>query len=1007
MKEGKAVMGSESMMNRHAKNLIFLIIVSLLLALFNLVAAPSANAADEAFGKISGQVINKENGQPLLGATISVQGTILGAIADLDGNYRINKVPAGTYSLAVTSVGFAKVIITEVTVKVNESTPLNFVLEPQVIETEGVVVEAKAENNTQAILLQQRKNSNTVSDGISAQEFSRAGSGDAAEAMTKVTGASVVGGKFVLIRGLGDRYTNTQLNGSTLPTPDPDKQAVPMDLIPTGLLDNIIVEKSFTPDKSGDFAGGSVNLNTKDYPEIRSLTFSTSTGSNSQAKYGTEMLTQGGGTKDWLGYDDGQRGIPQIILDNPDLQENIPSSTTIRILEENLGDSLYIVEFMDASAKAFNPEMSGKKRDVPLNQSHQLSYGDLHTIFGNPLGVVASLSYNRKYTSYQNGSLSSYSDRTGHFTGQMQTNSSFNEVRGLEEVLWGGLINLKYGFHPNHKIGWSLMQTRNGESESRYLVGIAPEYTDVATNPLRNSVQWYTERKLTTNQFSGSHALFDNKIRADWQISLSKTNEEDPDVRFFTDEVQYNASQDSLGNTFTDTNYVIVPSRVPRPKRLWREIAENNNQYQFNSTIPLATHSKFKHGFEFLNNHRDVNERRFMYLNASNYDKYDGNIEAYIADVGIASVIIDTVKTGPNAGKVRYQYRFSNFLQENTLPKNNYTGDKEIFATYGMFELPLMWNLYFVGGVRYESTAMRTKSSTGALLGKGISQDDLLPSVNLIFRANDKMNFRLAYGKTLARPTLLELSSSSIERFNIGEIYNGNPDLKMTKIDNYDLRWEWFVKSGEIIAVSAFAKNFKDPIELVITSPININVQPRNSDQAKIYGIELEYRRNMSFINNTLRNFRLGGNLTLVKSEIKVDAEELAEARAQDPTRPIPDTRPLSGQSPYLLNLDLAFDNWSSGTALSVYYNVFGRRLEYNSEGATPDVYEQPRHQLDFTGSQKMFGGATFKLSVKNILGQDYKLAFDNPDGKYQQEYIQKWYPIGVSYNVGVSYQIW
>lgn len=980
--------------------------ILLVLFIFFLTVTPTSQAQGK-FGKISGQVISKENGQALLGATVAIASTVLGAITDLDGNFRINKVPVGTYTLKATSVGFAPIVLTEVVVADGEMTPVNFIMEPQVIETEGVKVEATVNKNTQAILLYQRRNASAVTDGISAQEISRAGSSDAAEAITKVTGASVVDGKFVFVRGLGDRYANTQLNGSSLPTPDPDKQAVPMDLIPTGLLDNITVEKTFTPDKPGDFAGGSVNLNTKEYPEIPSLVFSTSTGSNSQSEYGSQILLHDPGSKDWLGFDDGKRSIPRIILDNQDIQEELPTSTTVTILEENLDDSLYIVNFMDSSAKAFNPQMTGRKRDVPLNQSHSISYGNQHALFGNPLGVLASLSYSKKYSYFNNGQANSYTNKANQFTGLLGTNSEFRDEKGVEEVLWGGLLNFKYGFHPNHKIGWSLMHTRSGESESRFLHGISPDYTERPQDPLRNYVLWYKERKLTTNQFSGSHVMFDNKIRTDWQISLSNTKGEDPDVRFFTDELQIDMLVDeATGDTTFDTNYVITPSTVPRPQRLWREIEEENDQYQFNFTIPLSSKSKFKHGFEFLNNHRDVSERRFQYVNTSNYPSFEGDVNAYISDVGVGAVLIDTVKSGPNAGKTRYRYRFTNFTQERSKPENNYFGNKDIFAVFGMFEVPLIWNLYFVGGARYEYTDMATmRSENGSMLGN-ISEEDLLPSANLILRLGGRMNFRLVYGKSLARPTLLEMSESHIEGFNTGDFFNGNPDLKMTRIHNYDLRWEWFVNPGEIIAVSGFIKKFQDPIEPTITSFINqIQVQPRNVGDADLFGIELEYRRSMGFISNTLRNFRLGGNFTFVESEVKLDEDELAGARNVDPE--FPSTRPKSGQSPYLVNVDLEFERYQSGTSLSLFYNVFGRRLAYNSEGATPDVYEKSRHQLDFISSQRLLGGTTFKLSVKNILNQNYELEYDNAEEKYVQDYLYRWYPIGVGYNIGVSYHIW
>jgi len=963
--------------------------------LFFAVAVVPKSQGQEKLGKISGQIINKENSQALLGASIAVQGTALGAIADLDGNFRINKIPVGTYSLMATSVGFAPVIISEIAVTEGAVTTVNFIMEPKVMEMEGVKVEATASKNTQAILLHQRRNASAVTDGISSQEISRAGSSDAAEAMTKVTGASVVDGKFVFVRGLGDRYSNTQLNGSSLASPDPDKQAVALDMFPSGLLDNIIIEKSFTPDKPGDFTGGSVNLNTKDYPESKSLVFSTSTGTNSVTRAGEELLVQDRSSKDWLGFDSGRRDIPQIVLDHPDDMLG-QKGTSFEISETGLADSAYLVDYYENASKAFNAEMTGKNREIPLNQSHSLSYGNQHSIFGNPLGMIASLSYSRKYGSYD-GFFGSF-ERTAN-TSLLQTKYAYDNISGKEEILWGGLINLKYGFHPSHKIGWNLVYTRNGESEARNMQGEWPEFIEEGAYA-RNYVLSYTERKVTANQFSGSHALFDNKVRADWQIAIDRTSQENPDVRYFTDQVSYSEEVDSITGRPIDTTYQIVTSRFSKPKRLWRDIEVDKNEYLANISIPLSSRSKFKHGFAIQNTHRDVWERRFEYVDNAHYTSFDGDIQGYIEDIGL-----DTVTTRDVGGVTRYRYRYSNILKEYSEPRNSYTGDKEVFATYGMLDVPLIWNLSFVGGVRYEETEMHTFGSNGILLGKGISEQDLLPSVNFIYRVGDRMNVRASYSRTLARPSLLEISASHIETFNDGDIYSGNPDLQMSKARNYDLRWEWFVNPGEIIAVSLFYKKIYDPIEEVILHPVHFEIQPQNAADAELRGFELEYRRRLGFINNTLRNFRLGGNYTYVKSEIKLTDAELVPVRTFDPD--FPDTRPLWGQSPFMVNLDFGFDSYATGTSLSLFYNVIGRRLKYNSQGATPDVYEESRSILDFTLSQKILLGSTFKFAVKNILNEDEKLVYDDLNGAIEQEYIHDQHKLGVTYTFGVSYQVW
>ncbi|MGH8016459.1 MAG: TonB-dependent receptor domain-containing protein, partial [Candidatus Zixiibacteriota bacterium] len=392
------------------------------------------------------------------------------------------------------------------------------------------------------------------------------------------------------------------------------------------------------------------------------------------------------------------------------------------------------------------------------------------------------------------------------------------------------------------------------------------------------------------------------------------------------------------------------------PKRVWREIDEKSDDYQANFTIPISTTSKFKHGFVIRSTHRDATERRFEYVNNAYYTSFDGDIESYVEDMGL-----DTVTSRVVSGQTRYRYRFSNILKEYIVPENNYSGDKGIFATYAMLEIPVFKHLYFVGGVRYEETDMRSMSKGGQLLGKGISDEDLLPALNLTYRISDRINVRASFGKTLARPSLKEISSAKIEAFNDNEVESGNPNLKISRIDNYDLRWEWFVNPGEIIAVSAFYKKLRDPIEKVILNSVHREIQPQNAPNATVRGFELEYRRRLGFVTNTLRNFRLGGNYTYVKSEIKLSDVELKPARFVDPD--FPDTRPLWGQSPYVLNLDFGFDSFATGTSLSVYYNVFGKRLKYNSPQAEPDIYERPGKQLDFTASQKLLAGATLKLA--------------------------------------------
>jgi len=353
-----------------------------------------ANAAKEF--RILGKLIDKETGEPLVGGAVQIEGTTIGAQSDLDGNFIIRKAPEGTHILVIHCIGYSKLRVTDVVVSESPMAPLELSLTPETVET-GIVVKVTAEaaRNTDAALLKQRQKAPVISNAISSEEISRSGSGDAAGALQRVTGASIFGGKHVYIRGLGGRYASTKLNGSTLPSPDPDQQSLPMDIVPSSVLDNIVIEKSFSPDKPGDFAGGSVDLNTKQLTGRRFLKFSGSTGYNTQATFNSDFLTGPGGNMDWVGFDDGTRDIPDIVA-NPDVK--IPDIADAHSNRES-------AVFLDAVANSFNRAMLPQRDAAPIDQSYSLSFGDVYPLFERNLGVLASLSYSRSSKFYDDGTI--------------------------------------------------------------------------------------------------------------------------------------------------------------------------------------------------------------------------------------------------------------------------------------------------------------------------------------------------------------------------------------------------------------------------------------------------------------------------------------------------------------------------------------------------------------------------------------------------------------------------
>jgi len=933
-------------------------------------------------GIITGTVVDKQNGEALIGANIFLEGTTLGAPTDFDGNYIIKGIVPGKYTLTASMIGYAKVKITDVEVKSEEVLKMDITLSSKAIETEEIVVTAKMALNSEAGLLKNRQKSNSISDAISAELISRSGSINAADAMTKVTGASVVGGKYVYVRGLGERYSSTHLNGAELPSADPDKKAFNMDLFPSGVLDNIVTVKTFTPDKPGNFSGGIIDIATKSYPDRFTLKLSSASSYNTSTSFNDNFLTYRGGGTDWLGMDDDTRSLPSLLT-NPDLK--IPTSSTARFNTEQ-------AQLLDEISKSFVPQMSATIKTAPINQSYSLSVGDQVQLFNMPLGYLGSLTYSREYSFYENGTSGRWK-LTGNVNDieSLAELSYLNDTKGTDEVNWGGLITLNLKTDPMHEIGADIIYTQSGQSTARFLEGRWLEQFNESPDAIfQTRVLSYTERNLQSYQVHGKHVL-DNilGLSVNWSGNISKALQEDPDSRYFsnTKSVQFSQGRDT-------TIYSIAGSNYALPSRYFRNMNEDSKGVNLDFSLPFNIwenlQAKFKIGGAFSEKDRVFTERRFEYELGS--VRYNGNPEEFFSPVNVGITSYDSV---------RNRYTFGSYISESPDARGgNYNGYEKISAIYGMIEIPVSSFLKFIGGARYEISKMDVygKNRKGFLDNK-----DFLPSLNLIYQLTENMNIRTSYGKTLARPNFREKAPYANYNFTADFIFIGNPDLKRTLIDNYDLRWEWFLRPGEIIAVSGFYKHFKNPIERVINvlfASEGGEVFYDNIDKADIMGIEIEVRKRFDEVLDELSNFSIGANVSLIDSKVNIPADELTVIRQNDPNAE--STRHLQGQSPYLLNIDFGYDNQISGTYVSLFYNVFGDRLAEVSIGGTPDVFERSRPVLDFTASQNVFTNFNIKLSIKNILNSPYKLTHEFKGS----EFIRTEYKSGTSFSFGIGYNL-
>ncbi len=936
-------------------------------------------------GQISGTIVDGENGETIIGASIGIVGTTKGAASDIDGNYTISNLEPGTYDLRVSYISYQTQNITGVEVVAGETTRLDVVLQSDVTNLEEITVTAQAILNNEAGLLRQRQKSIAFSDAISAEAISRSGSGDAAGALKKVVGASVVGGKYVYIRGLGDRYTSSHLNGTELPSADPNKKAFQLDIFPSSLLENIVTLKTFTPDKPGNFSGGLVDVNTKDFPTERLFQISTSVSYLSGTTFEDILLSERGDT-DWLGYDDGNRDIPQIVVDylsDPN-NDNFPRANTAE-------DDPQLAQTLDQLSNAFNTDFEPDPTNAYVNHGYGLTLGNQTSLFGKELGYIASLTYGESFDSYSEGVNAGY-ELIGSPDDATALTPSFvyDDTKGSRTVDIGGLFNVAYKLNSNHKIRTTFIATQSGGQSGRLLTGFDQNFAGAT---LSNRVIEYTERSLFSTQLGGKHSLsgLGNTI-VEWKTAYTKNSQTEPNRRLA---VTQSVDRVLAGR---DTTIHSFPNGLKFPLRFYRDLEEENFNASLDITIPFLSFNGDKGNFKFggLYNtaDRSFREDAFDFESDANQllrrPDVRGNLDAYVALSGI----IDTENNGDPI--------FGVLPREISDDRNNYDGSRDISSAYAMVELPITDKIKLISGARIESAKIELVSQDTSVTVGSLDDTDLLPSVNLIYSLNDRMNVRSSVTRTLARPTFRELAPYITVNFSGGRQEIGNQDLNRTLIDNYDLRWEWFPNPGEVVAVSVFGKVMENPIETVIDlqAPDGDRITYKNVEEGRVYGIEFEVKKNLAFISKSLKNFGLSTNLTLVNSEVDIPEDEILDIRQTDPDAE--STRPLFGQSDYILNADLAYENPEIGYNASLNLNKFGDRLSAVSFGATPNVYEKSYTTMDFLTSKLLGDHVEISFSLKNILNPD----IENSQEFKGEEFINSSYKRGRSFSFGVKYKL-
>jgi len=940
-------------------------------------------------GTLRGTIYEGDTGWPMYGVQVLIKENGTGAVADLDGKFEIELDP-GIYTMQASFVGFQTLEVSGIEIKAGEVTVLdNLQIVEAVSELETVVVTAEAIRSTEAALMTVKKKSVNLMDGISAASFKKIGDGDAAEASRRVPGVSIEDGKYIYVRGLGDRYTKSILNGMDIPGLDPDRNTVQMDIFPTNVLDNIIVLKSFTPDLAADFTGGIVDLQTKSFSDEKVMNVSAGLGYAPNMHLQSNFLTYKTGGSDWLGYDDGTRAIPTGgRTDIPFLANalvNVPAGAT---------------EDYESILRGFNPNMGAFTQQNFMNFSLGFTTAD-QTNLGNSglkLGYNFSLSYKGESQFYDDARFSTYGKDNDLSVNEMNLREDQVGSFGTQNVLIGGLAGVAIK-GTNSKYRLNLMHLQNGESNAG-IFDFFGRNQGSNFDALQHNLE-YKQRSLTNVFLGGNHVINEGTWELDWRVSPTLSSQNDPDIR-----ITRIRNEEGLEPG--------IGTEVGLPQRIWRELDEVN----VSSKVSLdrifsfqGNESKFKFGGAYNYKNRDFNIQTFNFVNNGSVDVTLNPDDLFVED--------NLWSRSDNLGGLSYS---PTFLPINP---NLYNSEVNSYAGFVMAEVGINASLKAIVGARVEAYNQfytgRNQAGTIVFDNEQVLEDlDLFPSLNLVWTVQENRNIRASYSKTIARPSLKEASFAEIYdplngRTFIGgffpdvdvttgeQIWDGN--LQSTRIDNFDLRYEIYQPGGQSISFSGFYKSFDKPIEMVQYIQARNNFQPRNVGDAQVIGLEAEFRKHLGFISPDLEEFTVTGNFTFIESQVDMSESEFRSRtlNARD-GQTISSTREMAGQAPYIINAGISYEGYDNNLSVGLFYNVQGRTLTYVGIGDRNDVYTVPFNSLNFSMIKGLGAEGKTELSFKvdNILSAKRQLVFSSFEAVDQNfSFLNP----GMRFSIGISHK--
>lgn len=902
-------------------------------------------------GRITGSVFNGVTGEPVRGATVTVVGLESSALTDLNGVFAI-RVPAGSYQVQFSLAGYATETVGDVEVSGGAENNLATVMTPTGENadasaqrlSETVTVTASAIEATESALLLERKTADVISDNVSKEEMSRTASSSAAGVMQRVTGVTMVDNKYVYVRGLGERYSNTTMNGSVLPTTEPEKRVVPFDLFSSALLSKVNVLKSYTPDKPGDFGAGVVELETLDFPSNTTLSLSFGASYDDQTT-GERFATYAGG----LSFS-GDGGIARPA--------GIPDAKLVR--QGRFGGAGYTREELQNFGRSFAGAWQPSYETAPVGQNVSLTWG---TTFGR-LGVILSGNWSEDFDRQDDEFVAFYS--VGGSDNGLVRRTSYTFDTSEQSVRRGLTANLAYRLSDNNNVALKAYSTRLSTSEHRFYEG----FNEDANFNVFDDRLMYQDEEISTGQLSGDHFIQGfgpSGSLIEWRASVAQGVREE-NMR----ETLYEELVRGSGDYY-------LADESQSAFLLYNDLTDDTADAKADWTTFIASprvNGQVKIGGSWLSRSREFDSRRFRFVPNPNAD----------LDLRLPA---DQLLIPENITPGRFEIR------EETRTTDSYTGEHDVLAGYGMADLTMgRWRV--VGGARFEASEQELVTFdqfdlNASPILTSRSDEDLLPVVSVVYLLNPATNLRAAYSRTINRPEFRELAPFEFTDVTGGNAVIGNPDLRQAEIDNFDLRYEWFPNAGEVVAASVFYKSFTNPIEVVVQATAQRRQSFENVESASNYGLELEYRRNLGHLAQVLSPFAISMNYTLVESEIEIGNPALSVLTET--------SRPLVGQADHVFNTTLDYE-LGRGTLLRALYNYSGEKIAQAGAYGLPDVIEQPRSIVDLVWLQDLdllARGLSFKFSASNLLDEEREFL--------QMNEVTRRYKAGREYSFSIRYQ--